>query len=151
MTLLVPTNAKCAPAARNPFRELEDRMNRLFGAVAADPEWNVGAWSPAVDIREDAEKYVVSADLPGLKKEDISISVMDDVLTLKGERKHEAENKGEGFHRIERAYGTFQRNFRIPGGVDANRVEASFEQGVLTISLPKPETAKPKTIEVKVN
>lgn len=152
MTTLVKTNGCGTPVANwNPFRDLEMRLNRAFAGLPADPEWNVGNWLPAIDIHEDEDKYTVTADLPGLQKEDISLSVMDNILTIKGERKKERESTDKGYHRIERAYGTFQRAFQIPGGVDGAKVEAKFEHGVLTVSLPKPEAAKPRNIEVKVN
>lgn len=152
MTTLVKTNGCKTPTAQwNPFREFEDRFGRVFAGLPADPEWNVGAWTPAIDIHEDENQYTLKADLPGIKKEDLSLTVVENVVTIKGERKQEMEKKEKGYHRIERSYGSFQRAFQIPGGVDANKVEASFENGVLTVALPKPEAAKPRQIEVKVN
>lgn len=141
MSTLVKTNGCNVPvAAWNPFRDLE-RISRAFGAQAGDPEWNLGAWTPAIDVHEDENQYTLTADLPGLKKEDISLTVMDNVITLKGERKQEAEKKEKGYHRIERSYGSFQRAFQIPGGVEGSKVDARFENGVLTVTLPKPESA----------
>lgn len=130
------------------FRELEERLNSIFNGVAETP---AGTWRPAVDLREEQDHYLVEADLPGLKREDIDISIVGDVLTIKGQRNGEAVKQGEGYRSIERSYGTYQRSFRIPGGVDSNKVEASYEAGVLKVSLPKPETSKPRQIEVKVN
>lgn len=152
MTTLIKSNGCKAPvAAWNPFREFEDRFNRVFAGLPADPEWNVGAWTPAIDIHEDENQYTLKADLPGIKKEDLSLTVVDNVVTLKGERKQETEKSEKGYHRIERSYGSFQRAFQIPGGVDANKVEAKFEHGVLTVTLPKPEATKPRQIDVKVS
>ena len=152
MTTLIKTPGCKAPvAAWNPFREFEDRLGRVFAGMPADPEWNLGTWAPAIDIHEDENQYTLKADLPGIKKEDLSLTVVDNVVTIKGERKQETEKKEKGYHRIERAYGSFQRAFQIPGGVDASKVEASFENGVLTVALPKPEATKPRQIEVKVN
>jgi HSP20 family protein len=132
------------------FRELEDRLNRLFGSWPIEAEALTGTWYPAVDIRETKDAFILEADLPGLKKEDIEVTVVDDVVTIKGERKEEEERKSDGYHRYERVYGAFQRSFRIPGGIEAKGVEAKFENGVLTVTLPKPEEAKPKQIEVQV-
>lgn len=152
MTSIVKTNGcKTQVAPWSPFRDMEERFGRLFAGLPVDPEWNLGAWTPAVDVHEDENQYTLTADLPGMKKEDISLSVVDNVVTLKGERKQETEKTEKGFHRIERTYGTFQRAFQIPRGVDASKVEARYENGVLTVNLPKPEAAKPRNIEVKVN
>ena len=152
MTTLIKSNGCCTPAAtRNPFRDLEQHLSRVFSAAPSDPEWNVGAWLPAIDIHEDDDKYTIVADLPGIQKEDLTLTVKDNVFTLKGERKKQTEANGKGYHRVERAYGTFQRAFQIPGGVDATKVEAKFEHGVLQVSLPKPEASKPHSIEIKVN
>lgn len=153
MSTLIKTNGCKAPVANqwNPFREFEDRFGRVFAGLPVDPEWNVGAFSPAIDVHEDENQYTITADLPGVKKEDLTLTVIDNVVTIKGERKQAAEKKEKGYHRIERSYGSFSRGFQIPGGVDADKVEAKFEHGVLSISLPKPEAAKPRNIEVKVN
>lgn len=153
MTTLIKTNG-CktqVPAAWNPFREMEERFGRVFAGLPVDPEWNVGNWTPAVDIHEDENQYTITADLPGVKKEDISLSVHDNVVTIKGERKQETEKQEKGYRRVERVYGNFQRAFQIPRGVDATKVEAKYENGVLNVVLPKPEAAKPRNIEVKVS
>jgi len=151
MSTLMKTNACATPAAWSPFRDLEERFGRLFAALPADPEWNLGTWTPAIDVHEDENQYTLTADLPGMKKEDITVSVVDNVITLKGERKQELEKKEKGYHRIERSYGSFQRAFQIPGGVDSSKVEAKYEHGVLNVVLPKPEAAKPRNIDVKVS
>jgi HSP20 family protein len=134
------------------LRDLEHQFNRLFGELSRDLDWyDRGVWSPAVDLRETDQAYIIEADLPGMKKEEIELSVVDNVVTLKGERKFENEVKDKGYHRVERRYGAFQRAFEIPGGFDGSKVEAQFKDGVLHITLPKREEAKPKQIEVKVN
>ncbi len=104
---------------------------------------------PAVDIREADDKYLIEAELPGIKKEDVHIEVKDGVLTIRGERKHEEEKKEENYTRIERAYGQFQRSFTLPVNVEEDKIDASYNDGILTVELPKGEKAKPKQIEVK--
>ena len=106
---------------------------------------------PAVDIREEEDKYILDAELPGMKKEDVHIEVKDGVLTLSGERKFENEEKRDDYTRIERSYGSYQRTFTLPDHVDEEKIEAAYSEGVLTIVLPKGEEAKPKQIEVEVN
>jgi len=133
------------------LRDLEGQFNRLFGELNRDYDVFERGWAPAVDLQETEEAYTLEADLPGLKKEDIELSAVDNMITLKGERKHEEEMKENGYHRIERRYGTFQRAFEIPGGFDADKIQARFEDGVLHVTLPKREETKPRHIEVKVN
>ncbi len=135
------------------LRELEDEMNRTFGLVRW-PERETGlleaGWTPAIDVYHDDGKLVVKADLPGLSKEDIDVSVVDNRLTIKGERKKETETKEENYHRIERLYGTFERTFELPATVDAGKIEAAYKDGVLEVTLPEKPEAKPKQIAVKV-
>ncbi|MBI2433092.1 MAG: Hsp20/alpha crystallin family protein [Candidatus Hydrogenedentes bacterium] len=145
MSMMLPTRADWPS-----FRELENRLNRMFGSWPWEPEQAGVAWSPAVDLHESDDAYTLEADLPGLTKNDIHLSIADDVVTLKGERSQKSEKKAEGYHRVERIYGSFQRSFRIPGGIDASKVEANFEHGVLKVTLPKPEERKPRQIDVKV-
>ena len=114
--------------------------------------WNdVGEnrWVPPIDVLEREESLEFTAELPGLKKDDIDITVEDKVLTLSGERKFENTEERNGYHRIERSYGTFSRSFTLPHEVDQTKVKASFEDGVLTIQIPKAEAAKPRKIEIK--
>lgn len=106
-------------------------------------------WMPAVDIRETDEAYEVYAELPGMKKDDIGITVENNVLTLSGERRFEKEVNEETFHRIERAYGKFTRSFTLPTQVNPEKVEASYKDGVLTIHIPKVEAARPRKIAIK--
>ena len=105
---------------------------------------------PSVDIGEDDKSFLVTADVPGLKPEDIDIQVENNVLTLRGERKQESKTERKGYHRIERQYGSFQRSFTLPEGVDADKIEAKVEHGTLTLTIPKPSVALPKKVKVSV-
>jgi HSP20 family protein len=132
-----------------PGRELQRMFEEMFGrGEGEEGSWVAGAWAPPVDLYETDDAFMVKAELPGLTKDDIHVEVHDRTLTLRGERKHEAEVKEERFHRRERAYGSFQRSFWLPTTVDANQVKASFKDGVLELRLPKHETAKPKRISI---
>ena len=108
------------------------------------------AWVPPTDVFEDADGLKIVAELPGLTREDVKLTVEHQTLTLRGEKKQVAEEKSTRVHRYERSYGTFERNFTLPSTVDVTRVETTFDHGVLTVTLPKAEQAKPRTIEVKV-
>ena len=142
----------------DPFREmasLQERMNRLFSdfrirAPLGEEEITQGSWVPPVDIYETVESIVLEAELPGITKEDIVVEVKDGTLTLKGDRKFVKEVKEENYHRVERSYGAFQRAFTLPGTVQHDRVKAKFKDGILEITLPKVEQAKPKQIKVDV-
>jgi len=150
MSILLPVKRSSAfPWAG--FGELEQHFERLFGNDAASAQGTPGAWMPPVDISETDTAYILEADLPGMTREDISVTVLEDRITLKGNRKREATHEEKGYRRYERAEGNFERSFRINGGVDAAGVSATFENGVLTITLPKPEAAKPRQIEVKIS
>lgn len=141
----------------DPFREfdgIQARLNRMFGERAlrgfeAD-ETSFADWAPAVDIQETDNEYVVKADLPEVKKEDVKVGFEDGVLTVEGERKMEKEEKNKKFHKIERGYGKFVRRFALPTEVDGAKVSAEFKEGVLNVHLPKTANARPKAIEVKV-
>jgi len=109
-----------------------------------------GTGGPRIDIYEDDENVVVNADLPGMKKEDIDISITGDVLTLKGEKKQEEEVKEENYHRIERSYGSFQRSITLPAPVEADKIKATYRDGVLEMVMPKRPEVKPKKIDVTV-
>jgi HSP20 family protein len=143
----------------DPFKELEDitqRLNHVFGRslVSRDKEReaiSVAEWSPAVDVSETEKEYVIKAEIPEVKKEDLKITMQDGILTLQGERKQEKEEKGKRFHRIERSYGSFLRSFDLPTNVDDAKAKAEFKDGVLTLALPKTEKNKPKAVEVRVS
>ena len=107
-------------------------------------------WSPLVDITEDEKEYLIQAELPDMKKEDVRLTVENDVLAISGERKFEKEEKGRKYHRIERAYGSFVRSFSLPEDADGSNVTADFKDGMLQVHLPKSVKAKQKTIEIKI-
>ena len=122
---------------RNPW-SLLDEFSRLFPTMADDESRVVGSnWAPAVDIKEEDDRYVIHADIPGVPPENIDISMEQGVLTIKGERHHEAEQDKEGYHRIEREHGTFMRRFALPENVNAEHISASSKDGVVELSLPK--------------
>jgi HSP20 family protein len=140
----------------DPFRELtllNERLNRVFGDVErrTDDVMSRGAWLPPVDIFADGRQaLVINAELPGLDRGDIELTIENNTLTLKGEKKHAADVQDEQYHRVERAYGTFSRTFALPPTVDSAKVAAEFKNGVLTVRLPLREEAKPKQIKVDV-
>ena len=138
------------------LQEMEKRLATLFGhhPIGTTGEKNealsVTEWSPLVDITEDEKEYVVKAEIPEMKKEDIKINVHDDVLTVSGERKYEKDDKGKKVHRVERAYGSFMRRFTLPENADGSKISAEYKDGVLKIHLPKSEQAKKRAIDVKI-
>ena len=138
-----------------PLRELttlQNEMNRLFGTVFDTPTPSNGGtmrrWMPAMDLLEVDDHFVLRADLPGMSEEDVNIELEDSTLTISGERKTEHESSEEGFYRVERASGSFQRSLTLPKGVDPEAVSASFDRGVLEVRVPKPEERKPRRISI---
>ena len=137
-----------------PFRELsslQTEMNRLFNAAFEGPTGGNGGarrWTPAMDLLETEDEFVLRADLPGLSEADVNIELEDNVLTLSGERKTEHEDKREGFYRMERSYGAFSRSLTLPKGIDPEAVTAAFDRGVLEVRVPKPEQRKPRRISI---
>jgi HSP20 family protein len=142
----------------DPFRDVETlqtRINRMFEdsfgrTQAPDDEMNLCAWRPPVDIYETENGIVLAAELPGVVKEDISVEVKDNILTLKGERTANPNIKGKKFYRHERCYGTFQRSFTLQQDIQPNLIKATLKDGVLEIEIPKPEEEAPQQITVKV-
>ena len=135
------------------FSTLQNEMNRLFNTVFDTPVGGGNGpagrrWMPPMDLVEDEDHYTLRADLPGMSQEDVKIELEDSTLTISGERKAEHESKGEGFYRVERAFGAFSRSLTLPQGVDPESVSASFDRGVLEVSIPKPEQRKPRRIEI---
>ena len=134
-----------------PFREMEE-WERRFEDLLGRPMWRLPVeeigWMPAVDVLEKDDKFVVKAELPGMKEEDINVSVVGDTLTIKGEKKTETEVKEEDYYRCERSYGSFYRSIPLPSTVDSAKIEASYEDGVLEVTLPKAPEVKPKKIAV---
>lgn len=138
-----------------PFKDvvsIQDEMNRLFdGFFSRVPSRFDSDWSPNVDVSETKDDIVVKAEVPGLGKEDIKITLQDNVLTLKGEKKQEKEEKDTNFYGMERSYGSFTRSFNLPTLVLADKIKASYKDGVLNITLPKAEEVKPKQIPIEVS
>jgi HSP20 family protein len=138
-----------------PTRELQSiqqEMNRLFGSVFNGQEdVRVSRWIPAMDLVEEKDQYVLRADLPGISESDVKIELEDNVLTLSGERRSEHESRGEGYYRVERASGRFARSLTLPEGVDAQRIAARFDKGVLEVRIPKPEERKPHRVAINVS
>jgi len=136
------------------FATLQNEMNRLFGSVFdTPPQGNGGTlrrWMPAMDLVETEDHFVLRADLPGLSEEDVNIEVEERVLTISGERKAEHTENKDGYHRVERAFGSFSRSLTLPEGVNAEAVSASFDRGVLEVRIPKPEQRKPRKISIGV-
>ena len=141
----------------DPFREIaqmQDRINRIFGEQyrGNDDMMSRGDWMPPVDIYEnDQHEIVLKAELPGITREDIDLRVENNTLTIRGERKRQQEAKQENYHRVERLYGSFSRSFSLPSTVNTEKVRAEFRDGVLTVTLPAREEAKPRQIQVQVN
>ena len=141
----------------NPSRELaelSDRLNRVFGRMPRGRDENesmtVADWIPPVDISETGVEYLIKAEIPEVRKEDVKVTLEHGVLTIQGMRRQEAEENGKKYHRVERSYGSFMRSFSLPDLVDDTKLQAVFKEGILTLHLPKSEKAKPKAIEVKV-
>ncbi|MCL5266803.1 MAG: Hsp20/alpha crystallin family protein [Bacteroidetes bacterium] len=140
----------------SPFRDLvnmQREIGRVFDNLFSDTEGNliVSDWAPRVDVMEHQDSYTIKAELPGVSKNDVKITLHENVLSIRGEKKQEKEEKDANFHRVERSYGVFERQFALPTGVKSDKIDASYKDGILTITLPKVEEAKPKEIEVKVS
>lgn len=139
----------------DPFREMEDVFDRYSKALSwprlgGQEIMNRGDWAPRVDISETEKEFIIKAEIPEVKKEEVKISVDNGVLNIRGERKQEKEEKGKKFHRVERYYGSFTRSFTLPDNVDETKIEASFKDGMLNLQIPKSKESKPKAIDVKI-
>lgn len=142
----------------DPFRELEDvsnRLNRIFGRTASRAESSremlgMADWTPSVDISETDTAYLIKGEIPGVKKEDVKVTIQDGMLTIQGERKMEKEEKGKKFHRVECSYGSFVRSFPVPEDADENQVKADFKDGMINVTLTKSAKAKTKAVNVAV-
>jgi HSP20 family protein len=132
------------------LEDVQNRLSRFFRRPNGRDEITLADWMPLADITEDDKEYIIKAELPDVKKEDVKVSVENGVLTISGERKFEKEEKKKKYHRVERAYGSFMRSFSLPDQADASKVKAEFRNGMLTVHVPKSEKAKPKQIEVNV-
>ena len=140
-----------------PTRELgtiQSEMNRLFNSFFDTPTQSNGAsfrrWIPAMDLVETDDSFVLKADLPGLAEADVNVELDDNVLTISGERKAEHEDRKAGYYRVERSYGSFRRSLTLPEGVDAESVKATFDKGVLEVSVPKPAQQTPRKVQITV-
>ena len=136
------------------MQSLQSEMNRLFSTFFEPTSGGNGhvlrRWSPAMDLVETDEHYVLKADLPGVAESDVKIELDDNVLTVSGERKASEEQNKQGYYRVERSYGAFTRTLTLPEGVDGDSIKASFDKGVLEVRIPKPEQRKPRKVEISV-
>ena len=153
-TKMVPSRV-FSRLSNDPFRELFDLqrgINQLFDESFATPREDVAlkAWTPAVDVYEDENAFLIKLELPEVSREDVKVNLNENTLAISGERRVENEDKRENYHRVERSYGQFYRSFTLPPNVDTAAINAQFKDGVLRLTLPKREEAKPKQIEVKV-
>ncbi|MFZ4987003.1 MAG: Hsp20/alpha crystallin family protein [Blastocatellia bacterium] len=140
------------------FRTFHDRFNRLFGEhfgnwmePLMEENWSIKAWTPKCDIYETDHEIVVKVELPDVKREDIKVSIENNMLTIRGERKFEEETKRENYHRVERSYGEFRRTFTLPDFADPGKVDADYRDGMLRVTLAKKDEVKPKQVEIKVS
>jgi HSP20 family protein len=132
-------------------REFDRFFREAFSPAMGGGEVSTRTWAPPVDIYENGDNLVLKAELPGVNPDDVEIRVEDNTLYLKGDRKFEKEVKEQNYHRVERSYGTFTRTFSLPNSIDADKVAANYKDGVLTLTMPKKEEAKPKTIKINVS
>jgi HSP20 family protein len=143
----------------DPFKDLDDLQTRLSFLFGKSPmtvngglkeTMKMSQWSPLVDIVEDDKEYLIKAELPEVKKDDVKVMVHDNVLEMTGEREQMKEEKGKKFHRVERSYGSFERSFALPEDADAAKLLAEFKDGVLKVHIPKSEKARPRSVEIKL-
>ncbi|KPJ74680.1 MAG: hypothetical protein AMJ54_16790 [Deltaproteobacteria bacterium SG8_13] len=139
----------------DPFREMEDMFDRYSRALSfprrgSQEVMATGDWAPRVDIAETDREFTIKAEIPDVRKEDVKVTVDNGILTIKGERKQEKEEKNKKYHRVERWYGSFTRSFTLPDNVDESKITAAFKDGMLNLTIPKTEASKPKAIEVQV-
>ncbi len=141
----------------DPFREMEEMLDPYSKSQdwpyrgGRDLNTKGADWAPRVDICETEKDFCINAEVPGIKRDDVNISVEDHVLTITGKNEHKKEDKGETYHRIERFYGSFSRSFTLPDNVDEEKIVATFKDGLLSMSIPKTEIVKPKKIEIKAS
>lgn len=155
---MAPKTTSREMTAYDPFRQMQERFNRVFGEgfdpffkPFAQENWSLSTWAPMCDIFETENEIVVKAELPEVKKEDLKVSIENNVLTIHGERKFSDETKRDNYHRVERSYGEFLRSFTLPNFVDTSKINAEFKDGMLRVTLMKKEETKPKNVEVKVS
>lgn len=155
-TALTPERSTRSFPSFDPFRAFQERFNRLFGeefglfAPMKEEPWSLTTWAPACDIYETDNELVVKAELPEVKKEDVHVTIENNVLTIRGERKLEEKTEQENYRRVERRYGEFMRSFTLPSFVDPNNIRAEFKDGMLRVTLAKREEVKPKQVKIDV-
>jgi len=153
-TSITPQTSNKPHSLLTPFRALRDEFDELFNRLSSD--WEGGKWltkefSPAYDLSETNDAFQIRMDVPGIKPDDITVQVTGDSVQISGERKEEKEEKGKTYHRVERRSGSFSQMLRLPNPVNEEKVQAEFSDGVLTVTLPKTEATKVKTVKVKSN
>ena len=152
-TTLIPRRARQSMLSLSPFRALRDEFDQMFNRLSSD--WNgsslISEFSPACDLSETPDAFQVRLDVPGIKPDDIHIEVTDNSVRISGQRKEEKEEKGKTYHRVERRSGEFSESMVLPCSVKEDRVEADYHDGVLTVTLPKAEAAKTRTVKIKSN
>ena len=131
-------------------REFDRLLKEAFSPLSGETEVSTRSWAPPVDIYETEDAIVLKAELPGMDPNDVEVRVEDNTLYLKGERKYEKEVKEQNYHRVERSYGSFARSFSLPNSISTDKVRAEFKDGLLTLTMPKREESKPKTIKIDV-
>ena len=149
--LVTTTRRSLAPFSS--LRRLSNALDEAFGTWPLQDEGNgaiTSAWLPACDVFEDKETVKIVAELPGVRPEDVKLSLENSLLTIRGEKRQQAEERTERVHRYERSYGSFERSFALPSTVDPDKIAASYENGILTVTIPKAERARPREIPVKV-
>ena len=136
---------------RSPITDFTKTMNSIFKTMSEEEEEpSVYSFDPAIDIQENADNFELTAELPGIDKKDVNISINDDVLTISGEKKNEVKKEDTQCYRSERIFGKFERSFRLPDEVDQDKIEANYENGILHLQIPKTEESKPKEREIKI-
>jgi len=134
---------------------MQSNINRVFETLFQRENWDeeiaATIWTPAVDVAEKDQEFVVKVELPGVNRSDVRVTTRENILTIRGEKKQEKETKDSSYHRIERFYGSFQRSFTLPGIIKSDRIEATFRDGILEVIVPKAEEAQARTIEVRVS
>jgi HSP20 family protein len=159
MKTLEKRNPFRSSSSWDPFREMEEMQARLGSLLGGrfpqlkqgtDEGFSLTEWVPPVDIVEDEKEYTIRVEIPGVKKEDVKVSVEGGVLSITGDRKAEKEEKDKKYHRVERSYGSFIRSFAVPEGASSDKISAEFKDGVLSVRLPKDEKVKPQLVDVKI-
>ncbi len=145
------TLIKWTPRPVSMFNDMDNMIDSVFNSDWGFPARERTNWSPAVDVMEKDESYIITADIPGLTKKDINVNISEDVLSISGDRSHDTDQDSDRYHYRERSHGTFVRSFNLPESVNEKKITANFNDGILTIELPKAEIAEPKARQIKIN